>query len=265
MVYETQQVNELAIENLSDKDVFVQGGDIVKGGQQDRVLPTDFVLPAKSGRVPISAFCVEPGRWTRRGAESVQNFSVSTETVVNKDMAKAAKVKKNQAEVWSEVAKTQDGLARSSGMMGGTRSFTPPSSSLQMTLESKAVTKAVEGYQKALGGVVDGKPDVVGFVLAVNGQVNSADLYSSTELFRAMWSKLLKAGAVEAVRSLKKDQTFTPPPVAEVEALLHGAEGAKRSMAKAGKVTLVNGEADNLLTFESRDADALIHRNYITK
>jgi hypothetical protein len=58
IVYETKQVSELAIENLSDKDVFVQGGDIVKGGQQDRVLQTDFVLTAKSGKLPIAAFGV---------------------------------------------------------------------------------------------------------------------------------------------------------------------------------------------------------------
>ncbi len=35
VVHETQQVNELAIENVSKtEEVFVQAGDIVKGGQQ---------------------------------------------------------------------------------------------------------------------------------------------------------------------------------------------------------------------------------------
>ena len=34
VVYETQSVNELAIENVSNDDVYVQAGDIVKGGQQ---------------------------------------------------------------------------------------------------------------------------------------------------------------------------------------------------------------------------------------
>src|SRR5215467_7662215 len=38
-VYETKEVNELAIENRSaSEEIFVQAGDIVKGGQQDRTL-----------------------------------------------------------------------------------------------------------------------------------------------------------------------------------------------------------------------------------
>jgi len=48
-VFETGNVNQLAIENTSAETVYVQGGDIVKGGQQDRVFTTDLVLPPKSG------------------------------------------------------------------------------------------------------------------------------------------------------------------------------------------------------------------------
>ena len=50
VVYETGNVNQLAIENFSGEDVYIQSGDIVKGGQQDRVFPDDFVLPKTSGR-----------------------------------------------------------------------------------------------------------------------------------------------------------------------------------------------------------------------
>src|SRR5262245_46854124 len=58
-VYETKNVNELAIRNLSNQDVYVQAGDIVRGGEQDRMISVDFIVPPKSGRMPIAAFCVE--------------------------------------------------------------------------------------------------------------------------------------------------------------------------------------------------------------
>ncbi len=59
IVYETKEVNELAIKNLSNQDVYVQAGDIVRGGDQDRMISMDFIVPPKSGRIPIAAFCVE--------------------------------------------------------------------------------------------------------------------------------------------------------------------------------------------------------------
>jgi hypothetical protein len=70
IVHETQDVNELAIENVSDEEVYVQSGDIVKGGQQDRTLAYDLLVPPKSGRLPLAAFCGEQGRWSQRGGES---------------------------------------------------------------------------------------------------------------------------------------------------------------------------------------------------
>ncbi|MGH9820491.1 MAG: ARPP-1 family domain-containing protein, partial [Pyrinomonadaceae bacterium] len=62
VVYETSDVNELQVENLSKEfDVFIQSGDIVKGGKQDRILAVSIIIPARSGRVSIQAFCVESG------------------------------------------------------------------------------------------------------------------------------------------------------------------------------------------------------------
>ncbi len=68
-VRETSNVNQLEIENLGAEEVFVQSGDIVKGGKQDRTLMVSLVLPPKSGSVPIASFCVEEGRWSPRGRE----------------------------------------------------------------------------------------------------------------------------------------------------------------------------------------------------
>ena len=87
VVYETGSVNELAVENVStDVEVFVQSGDIVKGGRQDRTIGTDFILPAKSGKTPIASYCVEHGRWSGRGGESSAQFSSAGKMVVGKQM-----------------------------------------------------------------------------------------------------------------------------------------------------------------------------------
>ena len=79
IVHETGSVNELSVENVSkDSEVFIQAGDIVKGGRQDRVLAYDLIVPAQSGQMPLASFCVESGRWKGRGSENAQQFSEST-------------------------------------------------------------------------------------------------------------------------------------------------------------------------------------------
>src|SRR5262249_13385363 len=56
VVHETQNVNELSVENVSPEvEVFTQTGDIVKGGKQDRLIAFDLIVPAKSGRLPIAS------------------------------------------------------------------------------------------------------------------------------------------------------------------------------------------------------------------
>ena len=111
VVHETSQVNELAIENVSPEEIYIQSGDIVKGGMQDRVLTYDFIVPAKSGKIPISAFCVEHGRWRQRGQEKASAFGTSSDQLSTKDLKLAAKYRNNQSEVWKKVAVAQGKLS----------------------------------------------------------------------------------------------------------------------------------------------------------
>src|SRR5205823_8867767 len=115
IVRETHEVNELSIENVSSEEVYVQSGDIVKGGQQDRMMAVDLILPPRSGKIPISAFCVENGRWSQRGTEQVAVFGSSGNIVAGRDVKLAAKSASSQSEVWRQVAVAQDKLSANTG------------------------------------------------------------------------------------------------------------------------------------------------------
>src|SRR5271157_5476771 len=119
VVYETGSVNQLAIENQSSEEVYIQAGDIVKGGQQDRVLITDILLPAHSGKLPISSFCVEQGRWSKRGAEAADQFGSSNARVAGKALKMAVMDKKDQGQVWDQVALEREGLAMAAPIGAG--------------------------------------------------------------------------------------------------------------------------------------------------
>jgi hypothetical protein len=87
VVHETEAVNLLQVENASeDAEVFVQSGDIVKGGKQDRVIAFDLVLPPRSGKVPVIAYCVDQARWRQRGKEAVGHFGSATAQLPSKPL-----------------------------------------------------------------------------------------------------------------------------------------------------------------------------------
>src|SRR6267378_8559232 len=166
VVYETQSVNELAIENLSNEEVYVQAGDIVKGGQQDRMMGVDFIVPPKSGRMPISAFCVEHGRWSGRGNERAGVFSSSSDAVATKEIKLAAKRSNSQGAVWENVKVAQDKLSEN---VGTRVNSSVSASSLQLAIENGKVQETADSYINALSGIVNRSNDVIGYVFAING------------------------------------------------------------------------------------------------
>ncbi len=266
VVYETRNVNELAIENMSDEDVFIESGDIVKGGAQDRTLKDDLILPTKSGRVNISAFCVEHGRWSARGAEPVATFGSAKEALATKELKMAVRMKADQREVWSQVAAAQASISNS--LRSDVRAPASPTS-FAMTMGTPAVQKSIDSYLRDLKGVADGKSDVIGYAFAINGKVNSADVYGSHELFTKLWPKLLKASAVEAVSESQAGRKFEPVNAAAVKAALTDADAAKGSARQVtDRISVVVKETPRNVMFETRDraqGDAWIHRNYMTK
>jgi hypothetical protein len=266
IVRETREVNELSIENVSKDEVYVQSGDIVKGGQQDRMLVVDLILPPHSGKIPIAAFCVENGRWSRRGSEEVTTFTSSSNVVASREVKLAAKAKSSQTEVWREVAAAQDKLSANVG--ADVKSNASPTS-FQLALENKTVQANAENYVKALGGLLDTRTDVVGYVFAINGKINSADVYASSALFKKLWPKLLQASAIEAVAELRRGEKFDAPKPAEVQGFLDDSTKApEQEKDLSSRVQMVTRESAGTVFFETRDrakSDVWVHRNIIKK
>lgn len=267
VVYETSDVNELEVENLSKElDVFIQSGDIVKGGKQDRVLAVSIIIPARSGRVKIDAFCVESGRWTKRGGEDSDKFNSSNDRIVTKDLKIAANASRSQQEVWAKVSEAQADLARN---VGGSVSDGASASSLQLSLENRKVVANINEYIAALNAVPAGKSDVIGYAFAINGKVNSADIYVSNALFKKVWSKMLKAAATEAVAESRGVRLADPAKPSSVKELIDDAERAKakeeRTVGKAGR--LVTREDKDNVMIEARDtkSDVVVHKSYVKK
>jgi hypothetical protein len=236
-VHETSNVNTLTIENTSTEvEVFVMSGDVVKGGKQDRVIAFDLVLPMKSGVVPLPSFCVEHGRWTKRGAEATEKFACSDTQICSKELKIAVNGSRQQGEVWKEVEAAQGKISSNVG-----RNIQAPASpsSLQLALEDKDVQAKVAEYETALVGGCRQPSDIIGMAVVVNGEVSGADVFGSTELFRKLYPKLLKAAATEAFSEFKKDKTFEVCKAEAVDAFF--VEAAKAPMKEIEMLPENNG------------------------
>jgi len=142
-------------------------------------------------------------------------------------------------------------------------------SSYEMAVNNSIVVNTGNEYVKALSGIVRNKPDVIGYVFAINGHVKSADVYASRPLFLKLWTKLLKASAVEAISELNQAAAAQPVTNETVHTFLADSERATaKSKDVTRRVKLVTREDDQNIFFETVDgADKgnWVHRNYIRK
>jgi hypothetical protein len=290
-VVETGRVNELQIENVGGEEVFVQAGDIVKGGKQDRVLTVSFLIPPKSGRIPVGSFCVEQGRWSARGKEDQFRFTSAHEAMPNTAalLAMAApppassyrpagnaqaavqaagpmdETSSKQKKVWESVANTQSKL--SSGLNAHVAAR-ESATSLQLSLENEKLKEARAAYIKALTAAGRKEEDVVGYVVAINGKLTSANIYPSNGLFRKMWDKQLAASVTEAIgeKSGPKPAAAPPPAPAASEFLAAAEKGSAQERQLAAGVRQETRDADKALYSETRAADGKwMHRSYLAK
>jgi hypothetical protein len=264
-IKETGNVNELRATNRSKSKVFLQSGDIVKGGRQDRVLQHDTMLLPKSKNVPLAAFCVEAGRWTGRGREARTHFSSSNNRLVTKAQKLAVKLKGNQGAVWDSVAKAQSDVSKH---LGGSVKSAVSSTSLQLSLENKTLRGTVETYVEDIERQVPPSTDAVGYAMALNGQVESVDVFATPGLFAKLKSKLLRAGATEAIAA-KTTTPFEQPKAAAVQTLVSDAESGEAKLEKQNLRTEVSkketGKSVVFSTKEDSFHGKAAHKSYMAK
>ena len=106
-------------------------------------------------------------------------------------------------------------------------------------------------------------------MFAVNGKINSADIYPSNGLFRKMWPKLLRASVTEAIGERTADSAPAPP-TAAVSGFIGSADSGRAVETKAGERASVRmRDSTRAMVLESRPANApaagWVYRNYLAK
>lgn len=191
------EVNRLVLYNNSGRPLLLLAGEIVTGGKQDRVIGADRIVPPKGGPMDLSVFCVEPGRWV----ESSAKFGSMAAQMVQPSVRTPVMAAQDQTEVWNRVRASNAAMA---GSLAGSESVQVAggTSSYAKVFASPPVQAKLEQYgghagEQALLDELRNK-GAVGVVVAVNGNVEWADVFASTDLLAKYWPKLMRSYVAEA-------------------------------------------------------------------
>jgi hypothetical protein len=278
------QVNELEIQNKSDQWLYIQAGDVIQGGKQDRTIGTDVAIPPHSKPQPISAFCVEHGRWTPKSGGMA--FESNTALLGSSKLKKSIQGEKNQSAVWAEVA-AQETRARESLQANpnvSARAQANPNVSaraLSTTGTYNAIVQNSEiraeraDYVNSLIPQLEKRSDLVGIVVAINGELTAADVYASSALFQKLARKLVESYALEALLA-RRQQGASSAAAPSKEAALSFLTDVSRASGKDEKVGdslhRTTRETQGAVLYEYSESDAsapgqtrVLHRSYVRR
>ena len=267
-------VNHLMVLNRSQKSLYLMPGEIVVGGKQDRAVGQEFVIAPSDKPTKISVFCVEHGRWhgrsasetatllnsasnnadssvaisggalnvTKAGEEASGGKFAGTVGTIGKGGRVAVQADKSQRIVWEKVMESNKAAGNETSSGAFTSNYASPETA-----------KRLEPYLTAFSKPVADQTQVIGVIVAINGKVETMDVYESTPLFRRLWPKLLKSYAFDATNA--KD--VKEPPKCDVDtarqflAKVRDAEAKKSE--KDGDVEIVTRDTADFVCFSAHE------------
>ena len=213
------QVNRVTVANHSERPLLLLGGEVILGGQQDRIIGKDTVVPPRE-EMTVEVFCVEHGRWQGR-----KDFQASG-GMADVKVRERAKYAGDQSGVWQEVAKKNATLGAK-----------PSTGTYRQVSAGPEGEKAIKPYREAIAAALGKLPEskhLVGVIAAINGRVVSVDVFGSPTLFASYRDKLLDSLFVSAADQPVKPAAKAPAP-AEIKAFLQTADDAPASEVARSK------------------------------
>ena len=226
------EVNRVSVTSKAGKPLYLMAGDIILGGQQDREIARDTIVPKAAKNYVVEVFCVEHGRWT-----GSQHFSGGE--IASSSLRRETQQTKQQERVWNKVAQEVQTLKAQTS-----------SGTYRAVASNQAAQNNVSAYVKALGARLKTDRRALGLVVAINGQVTAADVFADPHLFQQQLSKLLKSYALDAVQDKANWARLRKKPVPSAPAALQLLRDADRGVERttARSMSTVNRERENAST-----------------
>jgi hypothetical protein len=220
-------VNGLTFVNKADRPVFVMAGEVIIGGKQDRIIGRNTVIPAKTTQeVPV--FCVEHGRWDGQTKE----FTTAKALAHGRLRGQASYAA--QQDVWNEVA-AKNKVRKTESASDTYRKVAQQQSDGTLSSMEKQIDAALAKIPAA------DRTRMVGYAVALNGNVATVDMFGSPALFKKLETKLVRSYLTEAV-DVAAQKNVKPPSPADVKSFMADADKAaeQKSYDTAAAATVIH-------------------------
>jgi hypothetical protein len=190
---ESERVNTIELENLSESYIFILDGDILKGAKQNRVVNTSVLVAPKS-KIILPVSCVEEGRWEYKSSRFKPSDEIAHRSIRYSKANYISESKKlnrvdfvaDQSTVWNKVASVSDSLEFHSKTMSHSDLF--------------------ENYKEELEDISKKfkmQPKANGLLIFVGNQMVACDIFNNNKIYRDYFNKIIKTSAIDS--KIKKD------------------------------------------------------------
>lgn len=246
--HDVMDQNNLTLTNRSDRPLFVLSGEVVIGGNQDRILGANTLIPAKT-TMDVPVFCVEHGR--SKGATKV--FSTAKALAHGRLRANASY--RDQDRVWGEVA-SMNALRNTKNATDTYRAVATQQTNGALATQEKKLAAGLAKISAA------DRKRMVGYVVALDGKIVTVDMFGSNALFAKLEPKLLKSYVTEALDT-KVTSANVAPTAKTVKTFMHESTTARverkhETAASTTSVQIGSTSANSSVDIEGGN----LYRNY---
>ena len=185
-------VNTLTVQNKTEKTVLLLAGDVVQGGNQDRVIGEDRVIAARSIE-DIPVFCVEHGRWMYNEDNALNEsdkkiFAFRGYYNMASNAIRKSVRRGNQGEVWENVAT----ITSQQDVTSNTDAYAA------LDNNDEFANKRL-GYQRFFEDKLEGNTNIVGFIALSGNTIIGTDIMGHPELLNRQFKALVNSYATDAI------------------------------------------------------------------
>lgn len=234
------EVNSVLVENLSRFYIFLMSGELLTGCKQDRMVAYDTLVPPYSGRMSLTVFCTERGRWYHKSA-SFESLPLSA----SPGLRKVAVETESQKRVWDVVSMKREEL----------KSAPSETEAFQDIVKDKKVENKLRDYIENIEKKFPFSEKVTGVVVAIGDEIVCMDVFYHPKTFKKLWRKLIQGYGLD---SIGKEENSKELPAKRIEAFISDILEANFSSGET------DGEGEALkIESEKVRGTALIFKNFV--